>query len=159
MLGWPFYQFCDSRGKRWSLTEFPQACPWIAVRRGHYLGVVTCWIPDIGWGQPCSSHLEVSKSSLPGSWCRASKSLGISWVIKYLYYSCSFSHSWVHADEVTHGGPLSSCRMDTGHQKDQPLMRRLGHWASPTSREGRGLETEFNHVVHDVTSHAQTMKL
>lgn len=46
--------------------------------RGHYLGVVTCWIPDIGWGQPCSSHLEVSKSYLPGSWCRASKSLGIS---------------------------------------------------------------------------------
>lgn len=35
-------------------------------------------------------------------------------------------HSWVYATEDIHGGTLDNFRMETGHQKDQPLIRGLG---------------------------------
>lgn len=50
-----------------------------------------------------------------------------------------------------HSGSLAS---GWGHQKGNHVIRGLGLWASLTSREGRGLETEFNNVADDLIYHA-----
>lgn len=53
-----------------------------------------------------------------GSWCRASKTLGITWVIgaSFVLHSEPFP-TWAYATEMTLGGHLHSFRMGTGCQK------------------------------------------
>lgn len=114
-----------------------------------YLGFVTSLDH---WNRLRSALLKSfrsSKNNLQRSWHGASRTLGISWVTKVsLLFMSPLDHSWVYANEGTHGGTLHSFKIETGHQKDQPLIRRLGLWASPTSREGRWIE--FKCMVHDL---------
>lgn len=57
---------------------------------------------------------------VPGSQHRASETFGISWVIDMpLLFKNPLNHTWDYTKE-THGGPLGSCRVGPGHQKDQP---------------------------------------
>ena len=67
---------------------------------------------------------------VPGSWHRASKTLGISWVKECLG----------NANEVNCGGSLHSFTMDIGHQRDQTHDQKVGTLDKLTlwGREGAG---------------------
>ena len=150
MLDWLFYQLSDPRDKSPSLTGVPTSLYLngsLAVDMGctNYLCLVT-------WIWQCLDHWNrMGVSPTQAIWkfqkiictipdMELLKPLQFPEWLKCLYYSWV---PWITAEFMLMRrlmvGPSSSFRIENGHQKDRPLVRRLGLWASPTSREGRGI--------------------
>lgn len=94
MLGRHFYQLSDPRARVLRSQRFPTSLSLNSslarqMECADYLGLVTCLDH---WNRVRSALLKVPKSNLPGSWHGASKTLGISPVVKV---SLLFLSPWI----------------------------------------------------------------
>lgn len=94
MLGRHFYQLSDPRARVLRSQRFPTSLSLNSslarqMECADYLGLVTCLDH---WNRVRSALLKVPKSNLPGSWHGASKTLGISPVVKV---SLLFMSPWI----------------------------------------------------------------